>query len=69
MALGPGKYDALCTEARERSKGRGAILIILESGKGMGFSVQAGIEDLLKLPNILRFIADGIEEDLKKGKI
>jgi hypothetical protein len=69
MALGPGKYDDLCTEAREKSKGRGAILIILEGGKGMGFSVQAQIEDLLKLPNILRFIADGIEEDLKKGKI
>jgi len=69
MAIGPGKYDQLCTEAREKAKGRGAILIILEGGKGFGFSVQAQIEDLLKLPKVLRIVAKTIEEDLGKGKI
>lgn len=69
MALGKGRYDDLCTDAREKSKGRGAILIILEGEKGFGFSVQAGIQDLLVLPNILRIVAGNIEEDLKKGKL
>jgi hypothetical protein len=69
MAIGKGKYDDLCTEAREKSKGRGAILIILEGEKGFGFSVQAGLPDLLKLPAVLRIIADNMEEDLRKGKL
>jgi len=61
MAIGPGKYDALCTEAREKAKAQGAVLMILEGEQGWGFSVQVTPIDLLLLPRVLRHIADKIE--------
>jgi len=64
MALGPGRYDDLCTEVREKAKAAGAILIILEGDRGMGFSVQAKPADLVKLPGVLRHMARAIELDL-----
>jgi hypothetical protein len=64
MAFGPGKYDDLLTEARIKSKATAAILIIFEGDKGMGFSVQAPPEIVVGIPNILRGIADSIEEDV-----
>lgn len=63
MVLGPGKYDDLCTEAREKSGGLGAILIILEGEKGFGFSVQIPIHLMSLLPELLRDMADTIEKD------
>lgn len=61
---GPGKYDDLCTSAREAAQARGAILIIHEGARGSGFSVQAPLAVLMTLPELLRYIADGIEKDL-----
>lgn len=61
MAMGPGKYDALCTYVRETAKAKGAIVIVIDGEKGFGFSVQASIEDMAKLPNVLREMADTIE--------
>jgi hypothetical protein len=66
MALGPGKYDELCTKAREAAGAKGAILIVIEGRDGMGFSVQAEIGVILQLPTILRRVAMMIEEDSKK---
>jgi hypothetical protein len=61
---GPGKYDQLCEQARLKSKARGAMLIIIEGNQGEGFSVQAPIDILFKVPAILRLMADQIERDI-----
>jgi len=61
--LGPGKYDDECTELRAKVEG-GIALIVLDGNKGGGFSVQANIIQLAKLPSILRIMADHIENDL-----
>jgi len=57
MPIGPGKYDDLCTQAREGAKATGAVLIIMEGNKGAGFSVQAPPELLMFIPGFLREIA------------
>jgi hypothetical protein len=64
MALGPGKYDDLCTAAREATTADGIILIVLGGTKGSGFSVQGTLRVQVTLPKILRQIADQIETDL-----
>jgi hypothetical protein len=61
MALGPGKYDALCTVARETAKAEGVVLIVLKGKFGSGFSVQADVELLAGLPEFLRNAADEID--------
>jgi hypothetical protein len=67
MALGPGKYDAVCTAARERAKSLGAVLIILSGEFGNGFSVQAPPEFTAHLPAVLRSMADEIERSFPKA--
>lgn len=61
MPLGPGKYDAAATAAREATAARGVILIIIDGNKGSGFSVQAEFGVHAKLPQLLRHLADEIE--------
>jgi hypothetical protein len=61
MAIGPGKYDDECTQARQTTGGS-VVLIVLSGVKGHGFSCQ--ITDPLAfafLPKTLRETADEIE--------
>lgn len=58
--IGPGKYDDICTEVREKTKARSVLVIIIGGNKGEGFSVQSDIGTLMKLPTILRNVADQI---------
>jgi hypothetical protein len=63
MALGPGKYDRACSEARKRTGAHTVVLIVVGGVAGNGFSVQS--HDPLvqtRLPSVLREIADDIEE-------
>lgn len=62
MAIGPGKYDDLCTEARTKAGAEGALLLIVNGARGSGFSAQLSLELTLTLPSILRSIANQIEE-------
>lgn len=62
MAMGPGKYDSLCTAAREAATAQGAILFILNGHAGTGFSAQLTGEMLFKVPAILREMAQEIED-------
>lgn len=64
MAVGPGKYDALATAARTKAKAGGVILIVLDGSRGSGFSVQATAAVTLRLPVLLRTLADQIENDV-----
>jgi hypothetical protein len=64
MALGPGKYDDLATLVRANTSARGVILLVIEGDQGGGFSVQATADIIVRLPTLLRRIADDIERDL-----
>lgn len=57
MPLGPGKYDDLCTDVRERSAASGAIVIVVGGNRGTGFSCQATLEVLATLPELLETVA------------
>jgi hypothetical protein len=65
MAIGPGKYDEECTYVREATNADAVIVIVLGGLKGSGFSVQTTTPALTKrLPEVLRYIANGIDEDV-----
>lgn len=64
MPIGPGKYDDEATTVREQTDASGIILVVLEGRKGTGFSVQAPGHVLFTLPEILRALADQIDEDI-----
>jgi len=64
MSYGPGKYDDLCTFCREHAQARGAILLIIDGNKGEGFSAQTTPDILVRLPQILRVVADQLSQDL-----
>jgi hypothetical protein len=71
MAIGPGRYDDLCTEVREKAgvtelRGGGVVLIVIGGNRGstgMGFSIQADLRTTLQLPTLLRMVAESIEQD------
>lgn len=59
--IGPGKYDDICTQVREATKAEGIVLIVINGEHGGGFSVQAPLVYHLRLPELLRNVADEIE--------
>jgi hypothetical protein len=68
MAIGPGKYDDLCTEIRERTKASGVLLIVIGGTKGQGFACQADLITTVMLPQLLESVAADIRRDgLKAG--
>lgn len=66
MELGPGKYDEVCTEIRERLNANGIILIVIEGDKGNGFSCQGNAQTILRLPGTLEQVAKQMREDQMK---
>lgn len=62
MAIGPGKYDDLATDLRNKAKAEGVLLVVLNGERGSGFSAQLSVADTLMLPGLLRSIAAQIEE-------
>ncbi len=77
MALGPGKYDDLLTDALAKARERcphiqGGLLITYappEHASEAGFSAQLPASGLMLVPAILRHLAYQIEADLQKGKL
>lgn len=65
MPIGPGKYDDLCTQAREAANAKGAILLIFGGDKGNSFCCQLPPLLALEVPSMLRDMADQIEESMK----
>lgn len=66
MAIGPGKYDEICTIVREDTNARAAVVIILGGRYGSGFSVQAEGRDLTAhLPDLLDELSKQIRDSLK----
>lgn len=69
MPIGPGKYDHLATHVRTQAKALGAIVMVFGGEHGDGFSVQAPLDLTVRLPALLRKVADDIEQTLRQGKI
>ncbi|MBT1509446.1 hypothetical protein KIP88_02930 [Bradyrhizobium sp. SRL28] len=67
MALGPGKYDDLCTLVREQlgigDHGGGVVLIVVGGPDGGGFACQADLQTTLGLPDLLEHVAQQIRKD------
>lgn len=64
MPLGPGKYDDICSKAREEAQASGLIAVFFDGKYGSGFCVQAPLDVQLNLPKLLRRLADDIETAL-----
>lgn len=68
MPLGPGKYDELCSYVLEKSKALAAIVIVVSGNRGSGMGVKEDFElaggryHILRLPKVLRKIAEEIEK-------
>lgn len=62
MALGPGKYDAAVTELRAILQARGVLLVVVDGCHGSGFSAQLPPDLTLSLPEVLRQLADQIDQ-------
>jgi hypothetical protein len=70
MALGPGKYDDLCTYVREQvgitnETGGGVAVIVIGGNKGSGFSVQADFVTQLKMVDAL----ESMIRQMRAGRI
>lgn len=65
MAIGPGKYDTVCELARSVTGGS-VLLIVFDGSKGDGFSMTSMMDRnlLAEVPEVLRRVAEQIEEDL-----
>ena len=64
---GPGKYDSELTAACKSADADSGILIILGGDRGSGFSVQATLDVIVSMPDLLRKLADEVEQDLAGG--
>jgi len=67
--IGPGRYDNLAQEALETTQAKGVILVVLEGNLGSGCSCKLTLMDQLKIPKILRCLANDIEERFIKGEL
>lgn len=68
MPMGPGKYDDLCTEAREKVNASAVLMIVFGGSRGNGFSCQTtDLVTLAMLPDILRATAKEIEQSGGQG--
>lgn len=63
MPFGGGKYDDVCTQARAQANAQGALLIVINGRLGSGFSVQADLNTILCLPEVLEEVAKQIRSD------
>jgi hypothetical protein len=67
MAWGPGKYDDICTMARDRAgisaeTGGGVMVIVMGGNKGNGFSYVGDALSLLAIPDILESVVQQMRE-------
>lgn len=63
---GAGKYDDVCSQAREASDAKSIILMVIDGSRGCGFSIQSTDPMFcLHVPELLRKTAQLVEDDLK----
>lgn len=66
---GAGKYDKALTKAVEQAKARQGVLLIFDGEHGSGFSVQAELEIIQNLPEVLENMAKQIRADNQRNGI
>ena len=69
--IGPGKYAAACTAAREMTGAKVAIVIILGGDKGSGFSVQGEVNTTITVEHVadlLESVAAELRRDAERLK-
>lgn len=70
MALGPGKYDDLCSYVSEQTgiafTGGGVIVIVIGGNRGNGFACQADLATTMAVPDLLESVAQQIRDDQRK---
>jgi hypothetical protein len=59
--MGPGRYDDAATAARKSTEAAGVLLFVFDGKHGTGFSAQIPPLLVLRIPEILRRLADEIE--------
>lgn len=64
---GPGKYDSACSLAREMTGARGTLLIVIDGRDGSGFSVQAELDIIENVPEILERVARNIRAQRRRS--
>jgi hypothetical protein len=68
MTIGPGKYDDVCTLARQAAgcdeTGGAVVLIVIGGRHGNGFSMQSDLDTLNMLPDLLEQMAKQIRSDV-----
>jgi methylmalonyl-CoA mutase cobalamin-binding subunit len=64
---GPGRYDDLATEVREKAAAEGVMVIVFGGNKGPGFSAQLPAHILIAVPQILRDVANQIERQMTES--
>lgn len=69
MPVGGGKYDAEVEHVYASSGGAVALVIVLGGPRGAGFSCKGEVTEIMKLPSLLRTVADSIEEDQRTAMI
>lgn len=62
MAKGPGKYDDVCTMARQKTGGE-VLLLVIGGNKGTGFALQTTMATKVMLPDVLEQLAAQIRQD------
>jgi hypothetical protein len=75
--IGPGKYDDICTEIRERLGAQGVVLVVLNGTRGHGVSQQVMAKPetvkplMAALAGMLNEVASGLVktgEDIARPK-
>jgi hypothetical protein len=70
MAAGPGRYDDLCTQVREKADATLVAIIVVGGNRGHGFSCQTNDPAAAAaLPDFLEQMASDIRADLKAAAI
>jgi hypothetical protein len=64
---GAGKYDTIATSARAEAKADGVMLIVFGGQHGPGFSAQLPAHILIRVPEILRDVANQIERQMTES--
>lgn len=66
MPIGPGKYGDAHKHVRERFHLAESILIVFEGPRGPSFECTASLATTLRIPEILREVANQIEADARR---
>lgn len=60
---GPGKYDSVVTEVRERLNAAGVLMMVIDGPEGHGMSVQGTLAGNMEMADMLEQMASQLRKD------